>query len=350
MRLGIDFGTTRTVVAGVERGTDRVLDFEDPAGDAHPFLPTAVALTAGNLVFGFEAEDAGRRGAPMLRSFTRLLGDPAVHADSTASIGSRVMPLVDLLAAYLREVKDRLPVDPDAVAVSVPARARSAQRNLTLEAFRAAGFTVASTVSEPSAAAYEYAHLHARSLTGRRPRIVVYDLGGDDFDASLLEVTGDRPTVLGTRKVRGLGGDDFDRILVDLVLARAGAWREALEPVVLDDLENQCRTAMAGLRPQTRRIAVDLHGEEIAVPVDEISARATPLVKRTLAAMAPLVGRLDRDSSVAGIYLVGSGSGLPLVTRLARERYGRRVHRSLHPSASTAVGLALSLDADTASP
>jgi molecular chaperone DnaK (HSP70) len=344
MRLGIDFGTTRTVVAGVERDAYPVLDFEDPAGDAHASFPTVVALAGGSLVFGFEAVEAGRRGAPTLRSFKRLLGDPAVGPDSTASIGSREVPLIDLLAAYLRDVRERLPVDPDEVAVSVPAHARSAQRRLTLEAFRAAGFAAASAVSEPSAAAFEYMRRHARSLTSRRSRVVVYDLGGGTFDASLVDVRGDRHTVLSTRRVSGLGGDEFDRILVDLVLARVGAWREALEPAVLDQLEAQCSTALEHLTPQTRRITVELHGDEIVVLVDELWTAIGPAVKRSLATMARLVGTLDRDSAVAGIYLVGSGSHLPLVTRLARERYGRRVHRAPSPSASTAIGLAISVD------
>jgi molecular chaperone DnaK (HSP70) len=344
MRLGIDFGTTRTVVAGVEHDSYPVLGFEDPAGEAHASFPTVVALAGGSLVFGFEAVEAGRRGAPTLRSFKRLLDDPAVRPDSTASIGSREVPLVDLLAAYLRDVRERLSVDPDEVAVSVPAHAHGTQRRLTLEAFHAAGFTAASAVSEPSAAAFEYTRRHARSLTARRPQLVVYDLGGGTFNASLLEVEGDRHTVLSSRSVSRLGIDDFDRILVDLVLARVGAWREALEPAVLDELEAQCRTALECLTPQTRRIAVELHDEAVVVLVDELWEAIDPLVEQTLATMDPLVGILDRDSSVAGVYLVGSGSHLPLVTRLARERYGRRVHRAPSPSASTAIGLAISVD------
>jgi hypothetical protein len=62
--------------------------------------------------------------------------------------------------------------------------------------------------------------------------------------------------------------------------------------------------------------------------------------------MAPLVGELDADSGIAGIYLVGGGSGLPLVGRMLRERFGRRVHRSPYPAASTAIGLAIAADPD----
>ena len=63
--------------------------------------------------------------------------------------------------------------------------------------------------------------------------------------------------------------------------------------------------------------------------------------------MVPLVGALDADSGIAGIYLVGGGSSLPLVGRMMRERFGRRVHRSPYPAASTAIGLALAADPDS---
>src|SRR5690606_12493339 len=74
---------------------------------------------------------------------------------------------------------------------------------------------------------------------------------------------------------------------------------------------------------------------------------SAPLVTRTLELMEPLVGELDQDSAIAGVYLVGGGSGLPLVGRMLRERYGRRVHRSAHPAASTAIGLAIAADPDS---
>ena len=83
------------------------------------------------------------------------------------------------------------------------------------------------------------------------------------------------------------------------------------------------------------------------VGVDDFYAAAAPLVQASLEAMAPLVSAIDDDfllEQVAGIYLVGGGSGLPLVPRLLRERFGRRVHRSPYPAASTAIGLAIAAD------
>jgi molecular chaperone DnaK (HSP70) len=337
MRIGIDMGTTRTIAAGVDRGNYPVLHFTDPDGDGRDHFPAVIADVDGELVHGFEAERAARAGAPHLRSFKRLLGDPGTHPGTVVELGGR---------EHL--VRESLPVPAGQVAVSVPAHAHSAQRIMTLEAFRRAGIDVISMLNEPSAAGFEYTHHQSRSLTARRTRIAVYDLGGGTFDSSLVEADGAGHTVLGSHGESRLGGDDLDQVLLELVLERSGLAAEDLGTRALDALREECRIAKERLLPQTRRMMIDL-GEEhdpVIVPVEDFYAAAAPLVERTLEIMAPLVGELDADSGIAGIYLVGGGSGLPLVGRMLRERFGRRVHRSPYPAASTAIGLAIAADPD----
>ncbi len=100
---------------------------------------------------------------------------------------------------------------PARAMLGVPAQANSAQRFLTLEACRRAGFEVAGLVNEPSAASFEFAHRQARSITSRRDLVIVYDLGGGTFDASLLRLSGTDHEVLDSFGVNRLGGDDFDQ-------------------------------------------------------------------------------------------------------------------------------------------
>src|SRR5262249_5988494 len=114
--------------------------------------------------------------------------------------------------------------------VAVPANALGAQRFVTLDAFRRAGFAPVAMLNEPSAAGFEYTHRHRDTLTSRRDHVVVYDLGGGTFDASLVRMRGRMHDVLATAGVNQLGGDDFDDLLVDLVLARLGLTRPALAP------------------------------------------------------------------------------------------------------------------------
>ncbi|WP_434174963.1 Hsp70 family protein [Brachybacterium conglomeratum] len=288
MRIGIDMGTTRTIAAGVDRGNYPVLPFTDPDGDEHSHFPSVIAEADGQLVHGFEAERAARAGAPHLRSFKRLLGDPDTHPGTTVRLGGREHLLLDLVTAYLTAVREALPVPVGQVAASVPAHAHSAQRIMTLEAFRRAGIDVVALLNEPSAAGFEYTHHQSRSLTARRTRIAVYDLGGGTFDSSLVEADGGEHTVLGSHGVNRLGGDDLDQVLLELVLERAGLTVEELGAPAVDALREECRAAKERLLPQTRRMMIDL-GEEhdpVILPVEDFYAAVAPLIERTLEVMA----------------------------------------------------------------
>jgi molecular chaperone DnaK (HSP70) len=359
MHLGVDFGTTRTIVARADRGNYPVVGFEDADGDPQDFFPSLIALRGDDVVFGFEALAAARAGAPCLRSVKRLLGEPGVSADTVVALGGRECALLPLLTGFLAALRRALAgasdlaadlADPDVVLhtiASVPAHAHSAQRFLTLEAFHQAGFDVAGLVNEPSAAGFEYTHRLGRTLTSRRDRVLVYDLGGGTFDASLVAVTGASHEVLGSDGVNRLGGDDFDAVLADLALAAAG--RPELDGPARDALLAECQEAKERLSPQSRRISLDVAGQPVLVRVEDFYAAVTPLVERSLEAMAPLLPGLEAGElgQVAGLYLVGGGTGLPLVPRLLKERFGRRVHRSSYPAASTAIGLAIAADPDS---
>jgi molecular chaperone DnaK (HSP70) len=341
MRLGIDFGTTHTIVTCADRGNYPVVSFQDADGDAVDWFPSVVAERDGELRFGFAAQAvAGEDGWTPLRSFKRLLGAPGAH-EAEVAIGGTRLAAGELTTRFLAALRQALEgasnatVDgPLEAAVAVPANAHGAQRFLTLDAFRRAGFEVLALLNEPSAAGFEYTHRYRDTLSARRDQILVYDLGGGTFDASLVRMTGRRHEVLATAGLPRLGGDDFDEALADLVLARAGGGEKSAR------LLARCRDAKERLGPQTRKISVELDGgEAVVVPVADYYAACQPLVDRTLEALASI----HRDD-VAGIYVVGGASALPPVGRTLRERHGRRVHRSPYPFAAVAIGLAISAD------
>ncbi len=354
MHIGVDFGTTRTIVATVDRGNYPVVTFTDSAGDAHEYVPSVAALRDGELVYGFEAIAAAEDGAAVLRSFKRALAAPTVTLKSTVRVGSDEVLLIDVLTGFLHSVKagitEALDDPTPTCVVAVPAHAHGAQRLLTLEAFRRAGFAVTAMVNEPSAAGFEYTHRQGRTLNSRRSRVLVYDLGGGTFDASLVSADGTSHEVVGSLGVNRLGGDDFDEALARCALRAAGRGLDSLDDHAYATLLDECRAAKEHLSPQARRIAVDVAGTPVTIAVADFYAEAQPLVAQSLDAMAPLVGGLTpeglEEAEVAGIYLVGGASGLPLVPRLLRERFGRRVHRSPYPAASTAIGLAIAADPD----
>ena len=359
MQLGIDFGTTRTIVAAVDRGNYPVVSFTDHLGEAVEHIPTVVARSGDRLVYGFEAMDAAAHGAALVRSFKRLLASGSVTPGTRVDVDGLSVGLSDLVTGFLASVRATLladsnvadslpPTGPIDAVVAVPAHAHSAQRLLTLDAFRNAGFHVLALLNEPSAAGFEFTHRQSRALNARRTRVLVYDLGGGTFDASLVRVDDRTHEVLGSLGLNQLGGDDFDAVLAQVAQGAVEGGAE-LTPHERGVLLDEVCAAKETLTPQTRRLALQVGHTPVVVDVDDFYLAARPLVEATLDALAPLVGGLDavqlEDASVAGIYLVGGASALPLVARVLRERFGRRVHRSPYPAASTAIGLAIAADA-----
>lgn len=356
MRLGIDFGTTRTIVAWADRGNYPVVSFVDELGDDRDYIPSIAAWLGDTLVFGNAAHQAAATGSAVTKSFKRALAAPDVTPDTTIEIADRPARLLDVLTGFASHVRTALQAsniaaqvqkaDDLEVVIAVPAHAHGAQRFLTLEAFQRAGFKVTAMLNEPSAAGFEYSHRQGRTLNSKRTRVLVYDLGGGTFDASLVNVDGTSHEVLGSLGVNRLGGDDFDAALAACALDVAGVPQGDLTAAEWDRLLDQCRDAKERISPQTRRVALEVNGEPADVQVDDFYDAAAPLVDQSVAAMAPLVTGLEEgpDANIAGIYLVGGGSGLPLVPRALRTEFGRRVHRSPHPAASTAIGLAIAGD------
>ncbi|OBK13763.1 Hsp70 family protein [Mycobacterium asiaticum] len=360
MRVGIDFGTTHTVAAIVDRGNYPVVSFD--GFDAWPSLVAANAT--GELRFGLDA--AAVRHAPgwsVLRAFKRLLNDAGPQTEVV--LAGRTYLLADLLTGFLAQLKSDLydranagaaagePID---VAISVPANASSAQRFMTLNAFVAAGFRVVALLNEPSAAALEYAHRYRSTITAKREYVLIYDLGGGTFDASLLRMVGQVNEVVISEGIQRLGGDDFDEAIAQLVL---NATKLQIDDDAYELLLEECATRKETVGPQTRRLLVDLTEIDgagrppFSCPIDDVYAACAPLVDKTADLLSRVLhnptgdGRDVTWSEVAGIYVVGGAGSFPLVSRMLRTQFGdRRVKRSPHPFAATAIGLAVFLDSD----
>ncbi|MGO4957358.1 Hsp70 family protein [Luteococcus sp. Sow4_B9] len=355
MHLGIDLGTTRTVVALVDRGNYPVVDFQDLHSDFVSHFPTISALADGVLIHGFDALEAIDAGAPAIRSVKRHLARPDLTLESTIDVDGHQIGLLHLVTSFLTALRTALVESSslesreiNGVVVGVPAHAHTAQRLLTLEAFRRAGFPVRAMLNEPSAAGFEYTHRQSRTITSRRNRVLVYDLGGGTFDASLVSVQDDAHEVLSSVGINRLGGDDFDEVLAHLALDRAGMAGDSLSRAEQSAMMASCRQSKESLTPQTRRVAIEVGEVLSTVEVADYYEAAAPLVEQTLQITEPLVAGLDQSTSdIAGLYLVGGASALPLVPRVLRERFGRRVHKSPYPGASTAIGLAIAADPES---
>ena len=102
--LGIDLGTTRTVVSRADRGNYPVLSFADEHGDEHDFVPSLTALRGGELVHGFAARQAAHEGAPLLRSLKRVLASPTLTASTPVTLGEPSFSVWEVLTSYLRHL------------------------------------------------------------------------------------------------------------------------------------------------------------------------------------------------------------------------------------------------------
>jgi molecular chaperone DnaK (HSP70) len=356
MRLGIDFGTTRIVVAAVDRGNYPVVSFDCPDGAAREWIPPLIAVDGHTerLLCGWDAWTAlGRPETTVVRSLKRVLPDAGPETPISAGpLHIAALELVAALARYLMtalrahsslQIPQREPLE---IMLGVPAGANSNQRFLTVEGFRAAGFQVLGLLNEPSAASIEYSH-RLGDKSSAADQILVYDLGGGTFDVSLVRRDECSHSVVATQGVATLGGDDFDDILASLALEAAGRPidRARLSQAEEFHLLDECREKKESLNPNTRRLIIDLDrvrdgwGQAV-VPVADFYEKCQPLIDETLFAAEEVLARAA-VSRPTTLYVTGGASELPLVGRLLREKFGRRVKRSAYTRAATAIGLAI---------
>ena len=375
MKLGVDFGTTRIVVAFVDRGNYPVVTFDAQEGDAFEWFPPLVAVQGEQRLYGWDAwavqDQAGWTIARSLKRSVETAGP-----NTPVQICEQKIPMTDLLRELAQALRSSLlerstlPAtanEPLEVMLGVPATANSNQRFLTAEAFRQAGFSVLGLLNEPSAASIEFGHQRRTTPQSKeKMRILVYDLGGGTFDASLVELDDLEHRVIASEGIPALGGDDFDEVLAELALETAGitvAEQDSLSQAELFRLHEECRQKKESLSPNARKIVIDLGNvrpgwPQVSLLVSEFSDRCRSLLEETLHATEDILDAHGHASGAAksnqaseprleALYVTGGGSELPLVSRMLREVFGRRVRRSAYTRAATAIGLAIQADATT---
>ena len=352
--VGIDLGTTNSLVATVRDGVAVVL----PDADGRVLLPSVVRygerqIEVGDDALAHAADDPHDTIASVKRLMGRGLADASdaqrrayrfVDGDGVVRIATRVgaRTPVEVSAEILKTLRMRAEASLggaiDGAVVTVPAYFDDAQRQATKDAAALAGLTVLRLLNEPTAAAIAYGLDNASEGT-----YAVFDLGGGTFDISILRLTRGVFEVLATSGDTALGGDDFDH--------RVFCW--ALEQAKLPPLSGpDARLLMTRARDAKEMLTGhDAAPIDVELSVGSVEATLTPAVfsdiTKTLVTktMAP-VKRALRDarlspSDVKGVVMVGGATRMPQIRRAVAEFFGQPPLTNLNPEEVVALGAAI---------
>ncbi len=355
--VGIDLGTTHSLVAAVRHGMAECL----PDEEGRVLLPSVVRyLAGGGRQIGHKAMQAQHQDAAnTIASAKRLMGrgrsDIAgaqnlpyalVDAEQGGMVGiatadgvkSPVEVSAEILATLRQRAEDTFNEDLYGAVITVPAYFDDAQRQATKDAAQLAGLNLLRLINEPTAAAIAYGLDNASEGI-----YAVYDLGGGTFDISILRLTQGVFEVLATGGDSALGGDDYDAALAAWVLAQTGRQvQSAADKAAVRAAARACKEALSAI--EMIAFSADLAGVGVQFDVkqSDFDALTAPLTARSMAA----VRRTLRDAGlqpeeVQGVVMVGGSTRMPQVRRAVAQFFGREPLTNLNPDEVVALGAAI---------
>jgi len=355
--VGIDLGTTNSLVAIVEDGKPRVI----PGADGSNLVPSVVYFDEnGTVLVGNPArEKMVEKPKNTIFSIKRFMGKGLADVRNDLSLlPFEVAPSSDAIirlkafgreytppqisAFILRELKQNaeraLGEEVINAVITVPAYFNDAQRQATKDAGRIAGLDVLRIVNEPTAASLAYGLQERRQGT-----IAVYDFGGGTFDISILKLSEGIFEVLSTNGDTHLGGDDIDEQLIRLILSEL---KLSPETPHLAAIRKAARAAKEQLSSaETVEMTVEPLGFRRKITRAEFDVLIEPTVERTLRSCRQALQDAGlAASAIDEVVMVGGSTRIPLVRSRVQALYGRVPHTDLNPDEVVALGAAVQAD------
>jgi molecular chaperone HscA len=354
--VGIDLGTTNSLVATVRSGVATVL----PDAQGRPLLPSIVRYSAdGRIEVGYAAQahqtedptntivsvkrfmGRGRKDVPYIENLPYDFVD-APGMVQICTVAGRKSP-VEVSAEILRVLRARAEMslggDLDGAVITVPAYFDDAQRQATKDAATLAGLNVLRLLNEPTAAAIAYGLENAAEGT-----YAVFDLGGGTFDLSILKLSRGVFEVLATNGNAALGGDDFDQRLMCWALEKANLPPlEARDMRLLHVKAREAKETLTyhGEAPLTARLS---SGEfvDLALTTETFCEITQHLVQKTLGPTRKALRDAGLEAEdIKGVVMVGGATRMPHIQRAVREFFRRDPLNNLDPDKVVAVGAAM---------
>lgn len=356
LAVGIDLGTTNSLVAAVRSG------LSEPLADAEGqvILPSAVRYHADRVEVGLTAKAAASQDPfNTVLSVKRLMGRGLSDVKQLGEQlpyrfvgGESHMPFIDTVqgpkspvevsADILKVLRQRaeaaLGGELVGAVITVPAYFDDSQRQATKDAAKLAGLNVLRLLNEPTAAAVAY------GLDQKAEGVIaIYDLGGGTFDISILRLTGGVFEVLATGGDTALGGDDFDHAIASWIVTDAGLSADLDPSAQRSLLQAACSAKEALTDAESVEVA---HGEwRGTLTRDALNALIEPMIARSLKACR----RAVRDTGieleeVEAVVMVGGSTRVPRVREAVAELFGRQPLTQIDPDQVVAIGAAIQAD------